>query len=93
VLWTGEFRVLWTQAPHSRSSLVTIHHLPLDANSYTFYSLPIFGTLAPLANPAAVTKRTLCAATKPLFPLIQSPESIVQQLTQFRLTEVSTLLD
>jgi hypothetical protein len=35
---------------------VTIHHLPLDANFYSFYSLPIFGTLAPLANPVAVKK-------------------------------------
>ena len=54
---------------------VTIHHFPLDANPSTFYSLRIFDALAPLANPVAVPKRTLCAATDTLFPLIQSPES------------------
>jgi hypothetical protein len=37
--------------------------------------LPIFDALAHPANLVAVTKRTLCAATKPLFHLIQSPES------------------
>jgi hypothetical protein len=55
---------------------VTIHHLPLDANPCTFYSLPIFDALAPLAISIAVTKRTLCAATKPWPHLIQSPESL-----------------
>jgi hypothetical protein len=64
-----------TTRPKPCSPSVTIHHLPLDANPSTFYSLRIFDTLAPLANPVAVTKRTLCAATNPRFHLIQSPES------------------
>ena len=68
---------LWRQRifPQLDSPLVTIHHLPLDANPSTFYSLRIFDTLAPLANPVAVTKRTFSAATNPRFHLIQSPES------------------
>jgi hypothetical protein len=37
--------------------------------------LRIFDTLAPLANPVAVTKRTIRAATNPRSHLIQSPES------------------
>ncbi len=61
--------------PAQLPPLVTIHHFPLDANPSTFYSLRIFDTLAPLANPIAVTKRTLCAATNPRPHLIQSPES------------------
>ena len=64
-----------TTRPKPCSPSVTIHHLPLDANPDTFYSLRIFDTLAPLANPIAVTKRTLCAATKPRPHLIQSSES------------------
>jgi hypothetical protein len=61
--------------PNPAPPSVTIHHLPLDANPFTFYSLRIFHTLAPLANPIAVTKRTLRAATNPRPHLIQSPES------------------
>ena len=57
------------------SPSVTIHHLPLDVDPSAFYSLRIFDALAPLANPVAVSKRTLCAATNPRFHLIQSPES------------------
>jgi len=64
-----------TTRPKPCSPSVTIHHLPLDANPSTFYSLRIFDTLAPLANPVAVTKRTFSAATNPRFHLIQSPES------------------
>jgi hypothetical protein len=64
-----------TTRPKPCSPSVTIHHLPLDANPSTFYSLRIFDTLAPLANSIAVTKRTLCAATNPRPHLIQSPES------------------
>jgi hypothetical protein len=60
---------------HSFPPPVTIHHFPLDAILSTFYSLRIFDTLAPLANPVAVTKRTFRAATNPWFHLIQSPES------------------
>jgi len=56
---------------------VTIHHFPLDAILSTFYSLRIFDALAHPANPFAVTKRILCAATHPLFSLIQSPESLL----------------
>jgi hypothetical protein len=77
----------------TRSPSITIHHLPLDASPSTFYSLRIFDALAHLANPIAVTKRTLCAATNPRPHLIQSPELFAQQLTQLPLTEVSTLLD
>ena len=64
-----------TTRPKLCSPSVTIYHLPFDANPSTFYSLRIFDTLAPLANPVAVTKRTFSAATNPRFHLIQSPES------------------
>jgi hypothetical protein len=47
------------------SPKVSIHHLALDANPSTFYSLPIFDLLAPPANPVAFIKRTICAATLP----------------------------
>ena len=69
--WVGSFGSDHAGVP----PYVTIHHFPLDANPSTFYSLRIFDALAPLANPVAVPKRTLCAATNTLFPLIQSPES------------------
>jgi hypothetical protein len=35
-----------------------IHHLSLDAPSRKFYSVPIFDTLATLAIPVAIRKRT-----------------------------------
>ena len=35
---------------------VTIHQFPLDGNPCSFYSVRIFDTLAPLANPVAVPK-------------------------------------
>ena len=63
------------KAPPTGVPLVTIHHLALDANPSSFYSLRIFDALAHLANPLAVTKRTPCAATKPWSHLIQFPES------------------
>jgi hypothetical protein len=72
---------------------VTIHEFPLDGNPCSFYSVPIFDTLAPLANPVAVPRRTICAATNPRSHFIQSLRSFGTYLTQFRLTEVSTLLD
>src|SRR5438309_11791718 len=72
---------------------VTIHQFPLDVDPCTFYSVRIFDTLALLANPVAVPKRTICAATNPRLHFIQSPRSFGTYLTRFRLTEVSTLLD
>jgi hypothetical protein len=59
-----------------RSLLIEeFNHLALDANLSAFYSLPIFDTLAPLAIPVAIEKRTFCAATnRPFYP-IQSIES------------------
>jgi len=55
--------------PVAVPSFVPIHHLPLDAKSLTFYSLPIFDTrLAPLAIPVAVRKRSLRAVDCHLFP-------------------------
>jgi hypothetical protein len=64
-----------TTRPTAASPSVTIHQFPLDVTPSSFYSLRIFDTLAPLANPVAVPRRTFCAATNPWFHLIQSPES------------------
>ena len=74
---------------------VTIHHLPLDATRPSFYSLPIFDLLAPPANPVASVKRTICAATYSLYPLIQYLLYLLvgPEVNQHPLTEVSSLLD
>ncbi len=48
--------------PSLVSRVEQIHHLPLDALSRKFYSEPIFDTLATLAIPVVVTKRTPRAA-------------------------------
>jgi hypothetical protein len=60
-----------TASPHPSQFIIS----PLDANPGTVYSLPIFDALAPLANPVAVLRRTISAATSPRFQFIQSPES------------------
>src|SRR5271170_2362138 len=58
------------QRSHLASPSTSIHHLPLDAISLTFYSLPIFDTrLAPFAIPVAVKRRSQCATSQcPLIP-------------------------
>ena len=58
-------------SPHPSQFIIS----PLDANPGTVYSLPIFDALAPLANPVAVPRRAIGAATSPRFQFIQSPES------------------
>src|SRR5205807_5903546 len=63
-----------TPDPRQLPPPVTIHQYPLDANPSPFYSVRIFDTLAPPANPVAVPRRTICAATKAPPHFIQSAE-------------------